>query len=86
MFYFHYTVIVMTCHVPYRQHFIYIPWYYVPRPRYDYEERRSGDRINFDHLEFINVHLKVSTRVFLHFAPIKVRTPWPRESHPRPRT
>lgn len=35
-----------------------------------------GDCGNFDHLELCNVHLKHSTQVFQHFAPIEMRVRW----------
>lgn len=44
----------------------------------------GGLRIIFDHLGFFNVHLKLSTRAFLHSAPTGMRPPW-LGSNPRPR-
>lgn len=36
----------------------------------------GGLRINFDHLGLLNMHLNLSNRVSLYFAPIEVQPPW----------
>lgn len=53
--------------------------FYVPKPQSNYEARRSGGfQNNLAHLEFFNMHLNLSKRVFSYFAPIVIWLPWPR--------
>lgn len=45
----------------------------MPEPRSDNEAHRSvGLQIIFDHQGFLNMHLNLSKRAFLHFAPIEM--------------
>ena len=49
----------------------------VPKPRSDYEARRSGQlRNKLDYLGFFNVLLKLSAWLIFFFSPIEKRLPW----------
>uniref|UniRef100_A0A131YCU5 Uncharacterized protein n=1 Tax=Rhipicephalus appendiculatus TaxID=34631 RepID=A0A131YCU5_RHIAP len=45
--------------------------FYEPKQRYN-EAGRNGGLVIFNHLRFFNVHLNLSTQVFLHFDPIEM--------------
>lgn len=44
----------------------------VPKQHWDYKRCSGGLCINFNHLKFLNVHINLIARMFLHFAYIKI--------------